>query len=160
MNGENTINANRHFVLNDVGGVTYTPSTQPGQDSGRNLLLADVRVLVAATQDLSQAHREFWPRPYPVPPDVHCALLSADYAMARVRGGALRRLAAQDFPALSTGPAVTYSIDLADLTLIADAAAELDGMRMFYVDQPGEQKRIAGIVERMRGMVERAARAR
>jgi hypothetical protein len=102
MNGENTINASRHFILNDAGGVTYTPSMQPSQDSGRNLLLADVRVLVAATQDLSQAHRECWPHPYPVPADVHCALLAADYAMARVRGGALRRLAEQDFPALGT----------------------------------------------------------
>lgn len=54
-------------------------------------------------------------------------------------------------------PPVTYPVSLADLELIADAAAELDDARRFYVDRPDEQKRIAGIVERLHDVVERAA---
>lgn len=54
-------------------------------------------------------------------------------------------------------PPVTYPVSLADLVTIADAAAELDGMRMFYVDQPVEQDRISSLVQRLHDMVERAA---
>jgi hypothetical protein len=54
-------------------------------------------------------------------------------------------------------PPVTYPVDLSDLVNIADAAAELDGMRMFYVDNPGEQTRIAGMVGQLHDLVERAA---
>jgi hypothetical protein len=54
-------------------------------------------------------------------------------------------------------PPVTYPVSLADLVNVADAAAELDGMRMFYVDQPSEQARIAHMVAQLHDMVERAA---
>ena len=54
-------------------------------------------------------------------------------------------------------PPVTYPVSLADLVTIADAASELDGMRMFYVDQPVEQDRISSVVQRLHDMVERAA---
>lgn len=56
-----------------------------------------------------------------------------------------------------TRPPVTYPVNLADLITIADAAAELDGMRMFYVDRPDEQARIATMVGQLHGLVERAA---
>ncbi|MCK9386108.1 MAG: hypothetical protein M0Q15_15975 [Nevskia sp.] len=82
----------RHFIKNDRGGITYV-SQQPFGTSPfrRTDSLADVRVLVDAMKDLIAAHRAFWPNPYPVPEDVHCALLGADYALARVRGGTLRQ---------------------------------------------------------------------
>ena len=54
-------------------------------------------------------------------------------------------------------PPVTYPLSLADLINIADAAAELDGMRMFYVDRPSEQDRISRLVKQLHDMVERAA---
>lgn len=54
-------------------------------------------------------------------------------------------------------PPVAYPISLADLINIADAAAELDGMRMFYVDQPAEQVRISAMVDQLHSLVERAA---
>jgi hypothetical protein len=54
-------------------------------------------------------------------------------------------------------PPATYPVNLADLIDIADAAAELDGMKQFYVDRPDEIKRIAAMVGRLHSMVERAA---
>lgn len=54
-------------------------------------------------------------------------------------------------------PPVTYPVNLADLVNVADAACELDGMRMFYVDQPGEQERIARMAKLLHDLVERAA---
>ncbi|KVW92636.1 hypothetical protein [Thiobacillus denitrificans] len=145
----------RNFLLNDHGGVTYTPGRQPGKAEARSDLLADVRVLADATHDLCAAHRNFWPERYPVPEDVHCALLAADYGLARVRGGTLKRLAEQDTALYLPQP--RYRVDLADLIHIADAAAELDAMRAFLIDQAGEQQRIASIVKRLHDLVEKAA---
>lgn len=56
-----------------------------------------------------------------------------------------------------TRPPVTYPVNLADLELFTDAAAELDTMRRFYIDQPGEQVRISGMVRRMYDAIERVA---
>jgi hypothetical protein len=56
-----------------------------------------------------------------------------------------------------TRPPVTYPVSLADLMLIADAASELDGMRMHYVDRPSEQERISALVQRLHDLAERAA---
>jgi len=56
-------------------------------------------------------------------------------------------------------PAIAYRITMADLVNIADAAAELDEAKRFYVDQPDEQKRLAQRVEQLHDMVERAAGA-
>ena len=52
---------------------------------------------------------------------------------------------------------VTYPVSLSDLITMADAAAELDGMRMFYVDRPDEQQRISRIVSGLHDIAERAA---
>jgi hypothetical protein len=60
-------------------------------------------------------------------------------------------------PRATGRPPVTYPVSLADLINVADAAAELDGMRMFYVDQPAEQARIASVVAQLHDLVERAA---
>lgn len=143
-----------NFMLNDHGGVTYVSHAMAGAPTPRSDLLADVRVLADATHDLCAAHRNFWPERYPVPEDVHCALLAADYGLARVRGGTLRRLAAQD---TASAPPAQYRVDLADLVHIADAATELAAMRAFLVDQHGEQQRIGFIVKRLYDMVEKAA---
>lgn len=50
-----------------------------------------------------------------------------------------------------------YTVDLADLQLIADAACEIDTAKQFYIDQPGEQQRLSNMVARMHDTVERAA---
>lgn len=82
------------FVRNDSGGVTYASRQVIGVEPLRRTEpLADVRVMVDAMDDLTKALRAFWPRPYPIPEDVYCALLGADYALARVRGGVLRKMA-------------------------------------------------------------------
>lgn len=156
--------ASGNFHPNDRGGVTYTPSQRTGGGEARSELLADVRVLADATHDLCAAHRNFWPERYPVPEDVHCALLAADYGLARVRAGTLKRLAERDMaPAIVVRPApveqLRQSVDLADLMLIAEAAAELDDTKQFYVDRPDEQNRLAAMVERLHDIVERAAGA-
>lgn len=54
----------------------------------------------------------------------------------------------------ATEAQVTYTVTLADLIDIADGAAELDGLRMFLVDQ---MERVAERVARMHDIVERAA---
>ena len=144
-----------NFALNDRGGVTYRPHMPLGKIDVRSELLADVRVLADATHDLCAAHRNFWPQPYPVPEDVQCALLGADYGLARVRAGTLKRLAEQD--TAPTPPPMQYRVDLADLIHIADAATELDAARAFLVDQHSEQLRISAIVERLYDLVEKAA---
>lgn len=147
--------ASGNFHPNDRGGVTYTPSQRVDGGEARSELLADVRVLADATHDLCVAHRNFWPNPYPVPDDVHCALLAADYGLARVRAGTLKRLAERDHAPYQ--PPQPSRVNLADLINIADASDELDSMRRFYVDQPGEQERISRMVERLRDIVDRAA---
>lgn len=144
------ITASGNFRPNGEGGLTYTPSRRSGGDEARSELLADVRVLADATRDLCAAHRNFWPD-FPMPQDVHHALLAADYGLARVRGGMLKRLARQDY--------ANYRVDLADLIQIAEAAAEIDETRQFYVDRPGEQRRLAAMVARLHDIAERAAGA-
>lgn len=52
-----------------------------------------------------------------------------------------------------------YTVDLADLQLIADAACELDSAKQFYIDQPSEQQRLANMTARLLDTVERAARS-
>ena len=89
-----TANEQRHFISNDQGGVTHVSRQSVGTTPiARSESLADVRVLVDAMEDLVNAHRAFWPKPYPIPEDVNCALLGADYALARVRSGCLRKIA-------------------------------------------------------------------
>lgn len=125
--------------------------------------LADVRVLADATAELCAAHRNFWPERYPVPEDVHHALTAAEYGMARVRRGTLRRLAEQTAPVDTVRPRpieqLRQTVDLADLMLIADAAAELDALKMHTVDRADELGRITRLVETLHDMVERIAGA-
>ncbi len=54
-------------------------------------------------------------------------------------------------------PPITYPVSLADLINVADAAAELDAMKIFYVDQPDMQKLIARRVDQLHDIVQRAA---
>jgi hypothetical protein len=157
MNATAPHSATRNFLLNDHGGVTYAPRQYIGQPEARSDLLADVRALADATHDLCTAHRNFWPERYPVPEDVHCALLGADYGLARVRGGTLKRLAEQD-----TAPSVrhepgTYSVTQADLIDIKDAIAHLETYRQMLVDQPGEQHLVQAYIQRLHGIIDRAS---
>ena len=55
--------------------------------------------------------------------------------------------------------AVSYAVSLADLISIADAACELDGMRMHYADRPDQQQHLAARVDTLHSLVERAAGA-
>ena len=83
----------RHFTLNSLGGVTYATRLTLDLPRDRRVdPLADVRVLVDAMQDLIAEHRRYWQLAYPIPQELHCALLGADYALARVRAGTLKRL--------------------------------------------------------------------
>lgn len=54
-------------------------------------------------------------------------------------------------------PGVTYPVNLADLALFADAAAELDGYKCHL--PAADAARIAGMVERLHDTVERVAGA-
>lgn len=54
---------------------------------------------------------------------------------------------------------VLYQVDLADLMNIADAAADLDGLKQFYIDQPGKMAELAGRAAQLHEIVERAAGA-
>ena len=52
-----------------------------------------------------------------------------------------------------------YPVNMADLINIADAAADLDGLKQFYVDQPDKIKDLAHRVEQLHTIVDRAAGA-
>jgi hypothetical protein len=56
-----------------------------------------------------------------------------------------------------TNPHVTYPVDLSDLALFADAAAELDGHKCYL--PPTDAARIAGMVKRLHDTIERVAGA-
>lgn len=146
----------RNFHRNDCGGVTYAPAQRVGQPEARSDLLADVRALADATHDLCAAHRNFWPQPHPIPEDVHCALLAADYGLARVRGGTLKRLAEQDSVlALHHEPDGAY-LSTADLIEIRHAAGLLETCRTLLVDRPGEQQQLQRQAQTLREIVDRA----
>ncbi len=53
-------------------------------------------------------------------------------------------------------PAVKYFITLSDLVNIADAAADLDGLKQFYVDQPDKMAELAARSVQLHDIVERA----
>lgn len=56
-------------------------------------------------------------------------------------------------------PAVKYFIALSDLVNIADAAADLDGLKQFYVDQPGKMAELAARAVQLHDIVERVGGA-
>lgn len=56
-----------------------------------------------------------------------------------------------------TAAPVTYQVSLEDLIDIADAAADLDAMKQFYVDQPDMQQQIGARARRLHDIVDRAA---
>lgn len=143
-----------NFHRNDRGGVTYAARHAPGADA-RSDLLADVRVLADATHDLCAAHRNFWPQPYPVPEDVQCALLAADYGLARVRSGALRRLAEHDTPPRTPATA-SARMSTADLIEIKQAAILLETCRALLVDRPDDQQQLQRQALTLRTIVDRA----
>ncbi len=146
-----------NYILNDLGGVTWVPEQRVGEPEARSDILADVRALADATHELCAAHHESWPLPYPKPERIHCALLAADYGLARVRRGTLRRLAKLDTGALEKHPR-EYMVDTADLMHIQDAINELIASQQFHVDQPDVQARVNITAMRLKIILEKAGR--
>ena len=143
-----------NFICNDRGGVTYVSGPPTSSDMrNRSDLLADVRVLADATHDLCVAHHRFWPQPYPIPEDVYCALKAADYGLARVRGGTLKRLAELDIRPQQTTPPNCYQVTLADLVNIVDATHLLESYRQMLVDNPAEQAHVHTYLKRLLSIV-------
>jgi len=120
-------------------------------------VVADVRALADATHELCAAHHESWPLPYPKPERIHCALLAADYGLARVRSGMLRRLAQLDTGVMASMPR-EYAVGMEDLIYIQDAINELVASLQFHVDQPDVQARVKTTAMRLRSIVENAGR--
>lgn len=118
----------------------------------RTNAMAEVRMVVDGLNDLCAKVREQWPERYPIPADLDALLKFQDYALARVRSGSLRQFAelCQDKP-------TRYDVSLSDLVTVADAARDLDESRKFHVDQPDEQQRLAGMVQALHDIIERAA---
>ena len=54
-------------------------------------------------------------------------------------------------------PNLTYSVTLADLIEIADAACHLDAYKSMLVDRPGEVQTVQRSVEKLHDIAERAA---
>ena len=81
-----------HLVRNDRGGITYAAEQRIGDDQ-RSEVLADVRMVCDGLNELCAKIRESWPERYPMPEDLDAMLRFQDYAIARVRGGSLKRFA-------------------------------------------------------------------
>jgi hypothetical protein len=58
-----------------------------------------------------------------------------------------------------TSGRVLYPVNMADLISIADAAADLDGLKQFYIDQPDKQAELAARAVQLHEIVTRAAGA-
>lgn len=80
-------------TLNDRGGITYASTQRIGGTEQRHETLADVHMVVDGLNDLCAEVRRHWPERYPMPPELDALLRFQDYALARVRGGALKRFA-------------------------------------------------------------------
>ncbi len=59
----------------------------------RSDALAEVRMVVDGLNDLCARVREQWPERYPMPEDLDALLTYQEYVIARVRSGALQKIA-------------------------------------------------------------------
>lgn len=78
---------------NDQGGITYASQQRVGQMDQRSEILTDVRMVCDGLNELCAKIRESWPERYPMPEDLDAMLRFQDYALAKVRGGTLKRFA-------------------------------------------------------------------
>ena len=81
------------LTQNDHGGITYATTQRIGEAEQRSALLADVRMVCDGLQELCEGIRKSWPERYPMPADLDALLKFQDYALTKVRGGSLRRIA-------------------------------------------------------------------
>lgn len=78
---------------NEAGGYTYAAPQRIGLPEQRTDILADVRMVCDGLQELCDGIRRSWPERYPMPADLDALLKFQDFALAKVRGGSLRRFA-------------------------------------------------------------------
>lgn len=78
---------------NANGGITYATQQRTGEAEQRSEVLGEVRLVVDGLNELCTQVRACWPERYPMPPELDMLLNFQEYAMARVRSGALKRLA-------------------------------------------------------------------
>lgn len=82
-----------NLVQNDHGGLTYATQQRTGLPEHRSEVLAEVRMIIDGLNELCAMVRKSWPERYPIPPELDALLRFQDYAMLRVRSGALKRFA-------------------------------------------------------------------
>lgn len=80
-------------LCNDHGGITYAAPRRLGQPEHRHETLAEVRMVVDALVELSQAVRDKWPEDTPMPIELASRIQFNDYVIARLRAGTLRGFA-------------------------------------------------------------------
>lgn len=83
----------RKFTPNDQGGMTYASTHRMGQPEQRTEVLAEVRMVIDGLTEVCAEIRRYWPERYPMPPELDALLRYQDYALSRVRSGALKRFA-------------------------------------------------------------------
>ena len=81
----------RKFTPNDRGGLTYASPQRVGQTDQRSEVLAEVRMVVDGLTELCAEVRRHWPERYPIPHELDALLNFQQYALTRVRSGALKR---------------------------------------------------------------------
>lgn len=81
------------LIQNDQGGISYASQQRIGQPEQRSEILADVRMVCDGLAELCESIRKSWPERYPMPEDLDALLKFQDFALAKVRGGSLRRFA-------------------------------------------------------------------
>ncbi|MDT3708142.1 MAG: hypothetical protein ROZ09_15070 [Thiobacillus sp.] len=79
--------------LNDRGGITHASQQRIGVVEQRTEILSDVRMVCDALQELCAEIRKSWPERTPMPADLAAMLKFQDFALAKVRGGCLKRFA-------------------------------------------------------------------
>lgn len=83
----------RKLVPNERGGITYATQQRIGQPEHRSEILGEVRMVVDGLNELCAKVRESWPERYPMPEGLDALLRFQEYALVRVRSGALKRFA-------------------------------------------------------------------
>lgn len=94
MNDSNVIPIRtNHFMRNDHGGMTYATTKCAGEPDRRHDTLSEVRMVIDGLTELCTKVREYWPKRYPMPPELDLLMKFQDYALERVRSGELKRFA-------------------------------------------------------------------
>lgn len=88
----NVVNLHK-FTLNEHGGMTYASAQRVGEPDQRSEVLAEVRMVIDGLTEVCAEIRRYWPERYPMPPELDALLRYQDYALSRVRSGALKRFA-------------------------------------------------------------------